>query len=268
MKKPLLFSLFGLFFLSLFLIAWSLPVQAAPELQLTPFLTPTPGGDGKIWYLVQPYDTLWRISAVSGVTLDELRNLNNLAPDDVLVEGDYILLGILASNAPTATIEPGTTGNLPQATATPEIDEGTASVCVILYDDQNGDALRQEFEGIIENGAVSLTEQTGKFSETRNTSSDEDKYCFNDLPGGKYNISMAIPDGYNPTTQLSTILEVLPGDSSRINFGAQQSTQTQVEEAQAAEPTSTRSPVLGIAGLALLLLGIGLGIFSSQANRK
>ena len=47
-----------------------IPVSAAPALQLTPFPTPTPGTDGRIIYQVQDNDTLWRISAVSGVSLD------------------------------------------------------------------------------------------------------------------------------------------------------------------------------------------------------
>ena len=44
-------------------------------------------------YVVQPGDTLWRISAVSGISLDELRRLNNLTAEDVIREGQTLLLG-------------------------------------------------------------------------------------------------------------------------------------------------------------------------------
>ncbi len=45
----------------LLLLTW--PVTAAPPLQATDFATPTPGPDGKIIYIVQPGDSLWRIES-------------------------------------------------------------------------------------------------------------------------------------------------------------------------------------------------------------
>ncbi len=269
MKKYLLLSCIGIFVLGLFLFSWSLPVAASPNLQLTPFPTPTPGGDGRIWYRVQPGDSLWHIAAVSGVSLDELRLLNNMDPDDILVEGSIILLGIYEISPPaTAVIEPGD-GAAP-VTETPVPDLGTAIICIILYDDRNGDSFRQETEVIIEGGAVSLTEQTGLFSDTRNTSAIEEDYCFVDLPGGKYTISMAIPEGYNPTDEdMTTVLEVNPGETSLVNFGAQETTQAQSEVVTTVDEVgTTKSPLLGILGIVLLLAGIGLGVFTSQKGRK
>ena len=76
--KPFLFKTFagsGIFLLILILFSAQAPTLAAPNLQLTDFPTPTPGQDGRILYIVQDFDTLWRISAVSGVTLDELRQI-------------------------------------------------------------------------------------------------------------------------------------------------------------------------------------------------
>ena len=54
------------------------PVLAAPNPQMTNFPTPTPGSDGRIIYIVQDGDTLWRIAAVSGLDLADLRDLNQL----------------------------------------------------------------------------------------------------------------------------------------------------------------------------------------------
>lgn len=267
MKKYFIFTTLSIFVLGLFLASWNIPVSASPNYQLTPFPIPTPGGDGRIWYKVQPGDTLWRISAVTGISLDELRRLNNMAPDDVLVEGGIILLGVSQLSIPTST-SADPEQEIVQPTETPVIDTGSAIICIVLYEDINGDALRQESEGIIEDGAVSLTEQTGLFSETRNTSIDEEEYCFEGLPGGKYNITMAIPDGYNPTSTLTLTLELLAGDSSLINFGAQKTYQTQNEDLETANSGAAGSPALGILGVSLLLGGIGLGIYTSQMGRK
>ena len=267
MKKYLIVLTLGVFILGLFLFSWSTPVNASPEIQLTSFPTPTPDGDGRIWYRVESLDTLWRISAVSGVSLDELRRLNNLSPEDILAEGSFILLGIIEQNIPDATAGDSGQENA-EPTETPPPDTGSATICILLYDDLNGDSIRQDIEMIIEGGAVSLTEQLGLFSETRNTSLIEEEYCFIGLPGGKYNITMAIPDGYNPTSTLTTTIELATGNSSLINFGAQKTYQTQTEDSGTIEESSDRSPMLGILGLALLLLGIGLGIYTSQIGRN
>ena len=64
--------------LGLLVLSFTIPALAAPKAQQTVFPTPTPGPDGRIIYIVQPGDTLWRVSAITGVPLDELRGLNNL----------------------------------------------------------------------------------------------------------------------------------------------------------------------------------------------
>ncbi len=66
---------------------------AAPQAQLTVFPTPTPGPDGKIIYIVQPNDTLWRISAITGVKIETIRDLNNLGVNDTIMPGDKLLIG-------------------------------------------------------------------------------------------------------------------------------------------------------------------------------
>ena len=106
------FTLFGLGFVSLMM-----PVQAAPAYQLTDFPTPTPGSDGRILYVVQADDTLWRISAVTGVSLDELRRLNNLDVDAVIRPGQTLLLGLASPFQ--ATPEPGATQVVPQQPLVP-----------------------------------------------------------------------------------------------------------------------------------------------------
>src|SRR4030066_228577 len=93
-------------FLVLILIvpSQSIRTMAAPQAQLTVFPTPTPGPDGKIIYVVQPNDTLWRISAITGVKIETIRELNNLGVNDTIMPGDRLLLGYAgpSGGAPTA----------------------------------------------------------------------------------------------------------------------------------------------------------------------
>ena len=104
----------GLSFLVSALIIFGLSgtVSAAPALQLTPFPTPTPGPDGRILYIVKVGDTLLRISLISGVSLDELRGLNNLTGDNIF-EGQELLLGLGGPSQVTPT--PGPSPTLPPA---------------------------------------------------------------------------------------------------------------------------------------------------------
>jgi hypothetical protein len=71
MNKKILTGLCLVFLLILLAAPLGLPALAAPVAQLTVFPTPTPGSDGRILYTVQPNDTLWRISAITGVSVEE-----------------------------------------------------------------------------------------------------------------------------------------------------------------------------------------------------
>ena len=144
--------------------------------------------------------------------------------------------------------------------------------CVLLFDDMNGDALRQETEFGIDGGAVSLTNLNGSYSETQNTTSAIDpdlvapiRSCFIDVPQGEYNVSIAVPDTYNPTMLLSYTLTVKAGDRASIDFGAQSKT---VSAGETADPQQGgRSSMLGIFGLLLLLGGAGLGYYAYRSGQ-
>ncbi|MFQ5422275.1 MAG: LysM peptidoglycan-binding domain-containing protein, partial [Anaerolineae bacterium] len=166
--KPRVLNIMIVIGLALLLgLAWTArrPASAAPVLQLTEFPTPTPGPDGRILYTVQDGDTLWRIAAVSGLNLDELRQLNNLDADAIINPGDVLLLGFggaaAASPTPGSVIPTPVPGSLPP---TPTIGPGTGVVCILLYDDANGDAVRQEEEPAIAGGAISLANRAGSIS--------------------------------------------------------------------------------------------------------
>lgn len=239
------------------------PALAAPLFQLTPFPTPTPGPDGRIVYKVQEGDTLLRIALIAGITVDELRGLNELTGDNIFV-GQELLLGLAGPSqvTPTAGPSPTPTPLLP----TPSPLPGLANLCVILYDDVNGDSIRQEEETSIPGGAISVNNRSGSVSETTQTGGGLDPFCFADLPEGEYTISVAIPAGYNPTTVTNYALRLNAGDETFIDFGAQTNTEAAIE---APTPTgSGRSPLLGIIGGFFLLAGIGVAVFASRLMRS
>lgn len=248
----------------------ALSVQAAPMPQLTPFPTPTPGADGRILYIVQPNDTLWRIAAITGVSLDTLRTLNKLGSDDIIAPGDVLLIGLAGPVSATAT--PGAIPTTEQVEATAPAQQGTGNLCVMLYNDLNGDAMRQEEEPWILDGQISISDRSGEVSKMVETQPlfDEDGEiiyaCFEELPEADYNITAAVPDGFNPTTVLSRSLKLLGGEETYLSFGAQASTEL-IAETAIIPDAPRKSPILAIIGGMLLLVGVGLGIYAGLLSR-
>ena len=265
-RLPLFFCLI---FLILFLLGFALPFRganAAPDAQ---FVTATPGPDGRIMYVVVEGDSCLQVALLHNITVQQLRQFNTRLDEDcTLAVGQQIVVGLAQPEAPTA----GPAPTLPSPTATPTPVSGTTEVCVLLFEDKNGDAVRQETELGIEGGAVSLTNLNGSYSETLDTSAAVDpdtllpvRACFVDVPSGEYNISMAVPDAYNPTMLLSYDLTVKAGDRAEISFGAQSKTLTVSEPAESQE--GGRSSLLGIFGFLLLLGGAGLGYYAYRSGQ-
>lgn len=268
MKAPLPLFLLSIAFL-FFILSLLLPfgaASAAPEAQ---FVTSTPGPDGRILYTVVAGDSCLQVALLHGITEQQLRLFNpRLDPDCALSVGQQLVVGLAEAEVPTA----GPVTAEPSPTVTPTPVSGTTEVCVLLFDDVNGDALRQETEFGIDGGAVSLTNLNGSYSETQDTTSAIDpdllepiRSCFIDVPSGEYNVSMAVPDAYNPTMLVSYTLTVKAGDRASVDFGAQSKTITVSETTDPAE--GNRSSLLGIFGFLLLLGGAGLGYYAYRSGQ-
>jgi len=255
----------GLFLLALLLVGLWLPAQAAPAPQLPQYATPTPGPDGRIIYIAKEGDNCTSIALKNAITVEQLRLLNRDINADCtnIIPGQQLLLGLAGPAAGAVTRGPSPTPLPPTITPTPFT--GTTEVCVLVFDDQNGDALRQESEPAIPGGAISLTDTQGKYSKTQDTAAGADPVCFGDVPEGEYHISVAIPDTYNPTMSLAYTLTVKAGDRAFVDFGAQSRAATATTSQQ---PSSGgASPWMGILGTILLLGAAGLGWYAIRLRR-
>jgi hypothetical protein len=262
----------------LLVFAQSYRTLAAPSAQLTVFPTPTPGPDGKIIYIAQENDTVWRIAAISGITVDEFRKLNPLLKNDIIIPGESYLIGYAGPSGPTAV--PGVIPTQAPVTPSPTPPPGWGILCVLLYNDLNGDSMRQEAEPSIPGGEISISNRLGSVSLTAETPSggiatniqnptpEERGYtCFDQLVQGEYLISVAAPEGYNRTTELNQTLQLEAGQTTEIAFGAQPNSEMEAQSAIIPESPG-KSPILGILGGALLLVGIGLGIYAALLRRS
>jgi hypothetical protein len=250
-----------LLILLIIISALARPVSAGPQNQVT-YQTPTARPDGRVIYIVQPGDTCLRIQLLTnnGTTIEELRTLNKLDEGCTLREGQEILLDVITP-VPSPTQNPAITATPPLPTPTPF--KGTGNICVLLYNDVNGDAVREDTELPLSGGAVSISNRTGTVSETGITTDSTDPLC-KEVPEGDYTISMAIPGGYNATTVMNQPMPLKAGNQAILEFGAQVSTQ---QVAAPAEVETNRQPLLAIFGGLLILFGIGLGIYIAVTRR-
>ena len=232
----------------------------APHLQApTAFPTPTPNENGNVIYVVQEGDTAWRIAAVAGISLEELYALNGLKSTDFLTPGMQLTLAKLSPTQP-----PAAAATSVEPTLTPTPDTGTADICVLLFVDQNGNASLDEGEPPLAGGQISVANTIGTVVGDQATNDDPEGHCFTGLEKGDYNVSAAVPAGYNPTTSMNTPVRITPGDVSYVEFGAQASAALGGDTAG----DSQRSLLLGILGISFLVAAGALGYIASRYNRR
>ena len=238
----------------------ALPSMGDPK--QTGFVTPTPGPDGKIIYIVQQDDVLWTIAALSGKSVEELMALNGLQVNDFLTPGMQLILGFGGPVLPTAPPESRPTATLVPLTPTPIF--GTGEICVMLFNDVNGNAVLDEGEAPLPGGEISVSELSGTLAGEHTTDANAEGHCFVGLLNGDYNVSAAAPTDYNPTTTMNVPVRLQPGDIQNIEFGAQASSAL----GGGLGPDGGRSTLLGIVGAVLLLTAGGLGYFALRYGRR
>ncbi len=248
------------------MVAWAAPVEAVSQHPQAVYLTPTPNADGKIIYVVQKEnETCLSIYLTTGVEIDQIRQLNNLDEDCTIQVGQELLLAVQQ----VSTVEPTLAPTLDPSIPTPTPFNGMGQICVSLFFDTNGNAMRETGEPPIENGAFSIQDKENKTNEDGLTGLEP---ACKDVPEGEYNISVAPPEGFNPTTSMNYAITVKAGDKNIIPFGAQPSSVASTPNAggESSTPSAGDSSNvwLLLVGLLLILAGIGMGVYFIFLSRK
>jgi LysM repeat protein len=249
----------GLLGLSIALLAYSVFNSPSASAQIY-YLTPTAEANGAIYYTVKQNDTCDTIALLNNIPVETLRNLNNLGLDQCrfLQIGQKLLLGTVPTQVITPGPSPTPTSNVP----TPQPEQSYGTICVYLYDDVNGNAMAEPSEttntGLL-GGKVSIVNQEGLYTNVGTTLNTGEATCFSEIPTGMYTISMAIPDGFNPTSAQNYTIELKAGDTSTINFSAQLSARSSGHSSTAG---SGKSVLLAVVGGIILLAGVGIGLYA------
>ena len=229
--------------------------QASNGFPQAQYQTPTPDANGRIFYIVETNDTCTRISLLTKVSVSIIQALNNLDANCSIFSGQQLLLAVVTATPMLPTSEFTVTPSGP----TPTPFHGNGQICIVLFNDADGNGRKGDAEEIIPDGNISISDRTGTVSLTGKTLAGEDPVCFIDIPEGEYNISIAVPADYNSTTNLNYPLTLKAGDMATLGFGAQLKGQTQAGGGGSIWPA--------IVGIILVLGGAGMGIYLWRSNK-
>jgi len=266
MKKTWIILLIIPFLILLAVLVSRAGAVQARDLHQAAYQTPTPNELGQIFYTVQEGDSCTRIFLLTNVSIEDIIILNSLTADCDIRPGQQLLLAEVDPVTPTPegpvlTPTPGP--------PTPIPFEGTGEICVALFEDLDGNQRRSPNELYLGGGVISVSNRVGTYSETQQTIGGDPAVvglvCFEDVPEGEYNLSMGVPDGYNPTTAMNYAVTVSAGDTIVVDFGAQPSAQMADIDT---EPGAGRSPLLLTIGLFLLAGGAVLAFFFIRSGMR
>jgi LysM repeat protein len=268
MKKKLLLLLLMIALILAGSVFFFAPQPAnAGSLNQASYQTPTPNVDGQIIYTVQEGDSCTRIFLLTGITIDQLIALNDLGSECSIYPGQKLVIATVAPA--TATLEGPQVSPTP-GPLTPTPFSGTGELCVVLFEDLDGNQMRAETEFYLAGGVISVNNRMSTYSETKETVGGDpalvEPVCFEEIPEGKYNLSMGIPEGYNATTNLNLTLEVSAGDTVAVDFGAQPG--SEMVNPPEPEEGNGRSPLLLIIGIMLLAGGGAFTFFFIRSRTR
>ncbi len=241
----------------------------------------TPRADGSVVHVVGQGETLIGIAVTYDVSLEELIQLNNLANPRVIYVGQEIIVRPAGSVQPSEPAEPppaeetggegegeeapeegeegGETADTtqPSEPAVPEAAEGT--ICVLAYEDVNGDGLRDPAAEQLAAGVTfTITDGAQQIVANFVTDGFTEQSCYNLMPG-TYIVRWA-SDTHQATTDQMWTAGVTGGGLASREFGVQ----TTGEEAEAGGGGGGRgltTALIAAGGVVLLLIGIGAAVY-------
>lgn len=246
----------------------------------------TPQPDGSIIHTVSACETLSGLEFTYGVSIDQIRQLNNLQSNIIYPGQQLIIQGPQQAAPPTDTPVPPTptpseVAEQPESSTeggggtggeAPVPDEALAkgTICVLSWEDINENRLREPQEPMLAGVTFMLTDSANSDNtETYTTDGVEDWHCFSELSPSNYTVTWTAED-FAPTTDQTWIADLTAGETLNREFGAVQG------EGGAAETNNTEDkgglPPLVTAGIAalgviFLLTGIGAAGYFFLARR-
>ncbi len=204
------------------------PPPPTSDVPPTPRATATPRPDGAVVHTVVSGDTLFGIALQYGVDADELRRLNagSLGPNDMLSVGQELVISgepgaVTTPTAAPTEATPVTPTMTTEAAQPPETGGATetGSVCVLAYDDKNGDMVYQtENEPLVPNVTLTLVGTNGP-AGSHTTTGLAEPHCFEGLEPGNYVLRQTPAPGYTPSGPGEQGILLTAGQAYQVQVG-------------------------------------------------
>jgi hypothetical protein len=148
----------------------------------------------------------------------------------------------LPTVTPTRTITPTVTFT-PTPTSTPTATPAPGTICVLVYEDVNGNKMRDAGEPLLAGAKITVTNSSGLVSFLYTTDGVHEPYNFAGLAADTYLVEEHNPDGYpDNTTQDSVLVLLLPGSTPCVQFGDRAKPKDTPTPTNTRTPTSTNTP--------------------------
>ncbi|MBC7811792.1 MAG: LysM peptidoglycan-binding domain-containing protein, partial [Burkholderiales bacterium] len=199
--------------------------------------------DGSVIHTVVAGDTIDSIAVAYGLTRQQIMDLNGISDPRIIQIGQQIIIvppeeetsgtnfdeegEVFEGDVPEdATQEPVPTSTpapaAPVAAAAVDVVDpasDAAAVCVLLFNDSNRNRIQEQGEDLLSGGTLTLNSATVQMGEYA-TDGVSEPHCFGGLTAGDYMALAAAPSGYGLTTTDQLLVQVRPGASINVVFGA------------------------------------------------
>ena len=159
--------------------------------------------------------------------------------------------------------------------AAPVAQQGTGQICVLAFDDQNGNGVRDADEPLRSGVGFTLADENGVKGSYKSDGNSE-PYCFGSLAAGAYTVQARGTSGLDVTTPGQWAISLANGAQFDVMYGARQSEGAAKPAANntSATPTSGSGMstlgriVLGVLGLVVLAAAGLLALTTLQRARN
>ena len=261
----------------------------------TPRSTPTPRPDGATVHVVESGDTLFGISLMYDIPIEQIRTLNAtaLGVNEIIVPGQALVIAVpSATTVPTPLPAPPTAEPQAEATLVAEVAEteiaasgSGASICVLAFNDLNNNTFRDDeaAEGLMPQAEFTITGDAGEVGRYTSDGLTE-PHCFPGLAAGAYRVTLSsAPNGYAASGQPERAVAVADGTSLDVQFGIVRG-EGSTAQGEAADPeadgeqdggsggSSTAGSIFAtlakIGGILLLAVAVGAAVLFVLNQRR
>ncbi len=138
--------------------------------------------------------------------------------------------------------------------AAPHAQASTGQICVLAFDDQNGNGVRDTDEPLLAGVGFTLADSSGAQPRTYKTDGNSEPYCFSSLAPGSYTIQARSPAGVNleVTTPGQWAISLASGAQFDVNYGGRVAAKSNSTSNPAGRPSTLGRIVLGGLGVVIL----------------